>query len=428
MSGGEERVPKGYKQTEVGVIPEDWRCESLNEHARIIHGYGFKSVYFTALSDFHLTTPGNFYEIGGFRKLEEKQKFYDGPIPNGYILQAANLIIAMTEQADGLLGSAALVPSDNTYLHNQRLGLVKTKSNAISISYLYRIFNSKPYRQKVRETAAGTKVKHTSPQKLLEIMAIFPSIVEQDAITKSLSNSDSQIQSLENLIAKKRDIKHGTIQELLTGKTRLPGFNEEWEFKSIGEIAQVIGGGTPSTQVSNYWGGGINWFTPTEVGSTKYLSKSVRKLTDSGLQNSSASLLPMGAILLTSRAGIGDLGILNAIACTNQGFQSLVCNDKVNNEFLYYVMLTKRPELERRSSGSTFLEINPREVNSLLIPLPRINEQEAIVEVLSDMDAEITALEQRLEKAKAIKQGMMQQLLTGRIRLVEPSKPVEANA
>jgi len=136
----------------------------------------------------------------------------------------------------------------------------------------------------------------------------------------------------------------------------------------------------------------------------------------------------MGAILLTSRAGIGDLGILNAIACTNQGFQSLVCNDKVNNEFLYYVMLTKRPELERRSSGSTFLEINPREVNSLLIPLPRINEQEAIVEVLSDMDAEITALEQRLEKAKAIKQGMMQQLLTGRIRLVEPSKPVEANA
>ena len=131
---------------------------------------------------------------------------------------------------------------------------------------------------------------------------------------------------------------------------------------------------------------------------------------------------------MTSRAGIGDLAILSNPACTNQGFQSIVCNDEVDNEFLYYVMLTKRPELERRASGSTFLEISPSEVKSLLIALPSFNEQEAIAEVLSGMDAEIAALEQRLEKTKAIKQGMMQQLLTGRIRLVEPSTPVEASA
>ena len=122
------------------------------------------------------------------------------------------------------------------------------------------------------------------------------------------------------------------------------------------------------------------------------------------------------------------MGILSGRACTNQGFQSMVCNDKVNNEFLYYVMLTKRAELERRSSGSTFLEISPRELKSLLISLPQINEQQAIAAVLSDIDTEIASLEQSLEKTKAIKQGMMQQLLTGRIRMVDPSTPVEVSA
>ena len=191
----------------------------------------------------------------------------------------------------------------------------------------------------------------------------------------------------------------------------------DWMVKPIGEVAEVVGGGTPSTQVPKYWGGDINWLTPTEVGSGKYVSDSNRKLTNSGLQNSSASMLPKGTILLTSRAGIGDLGILESPACTNQGFQSLICSDNVDHEFLYYVMLTKRSELERKGSGSTFLEITPSEVKSLLIALPGLKEQYMISEVLSDSDSQIHNLEKLISKKRDIKQGTMQELLTGKTRL-----------
>ena len=200
-------------------------------------------------------------------------------------------------------------------------------------------------------------------------------------------------------------------------QTEIGVIPEDWGVCCIRDIAKVVGGGTPSTQVPKYWNGNINWLTPTEIGIDKYVSDSKRKLTLLGLQKSSASMLPKGTILLTSRAGIGDLGILNIPSCTNQGFQSLVVSDRVDNEFLYYVMLTKRSELERKASGSTFLEISPSEIKSLLIPLPRKNEQLAISQVLSDLDSQIQALNHLLIKKRDIKQGTMQILLTGKTRL-----------
>ena len=157
--------PPGYKQTEVGVIPEDWDAKPLAGLAEIIHGFGFESQYFQSLGRYRLMTPGHFYETGGFRDVGDKQKFYDGPLPDGYLLSKDDLILAMTEQADGLLGSAAMVPTGGTYLHNQRLGKLKVLSPTVSDRFLYCVFNSKGYRAKVRETAAGTKVKHTSPSK-----------------------------------------------------------------------------------------------------------------------------------------------------------------------------------------------------------------------------------------------------------------------
>jgi type I restriction enzyme S subunit len=181
-------IKNGYKQTELGVIPADWEVTPLTGLVVIQHGYGFQSQYFKPFGKYRLTTPGHFHETGGFRDVGEKQKFYEGPLPEGYLLSEGDLIVAMTEQADGLLGSAAIVPISNTYLHNQRLGKVKVLSPDLSIRFLYRVFNSKNYRAKVRETAAGTKVKHTSPSKLLEIPVPLPSTkAEQEAISTVLS-------------------------------------------------------------------------------------------------------------------------------------------------------------------------------------------------------------------------------------------------
>lgn len=190
---------------------------------------------------------------------------------------------------------------------------------------------------------------------------------------------------------------------------------EDWLIKSIGEVSSVVGGGTPSTTIPHYWNGPIQWFTPSEISQRKYVDTSNRTITNEGLENSSARILPAGSILLTTRASIGETSILLIDATTNQGFQSLVVNSENSNEFLYYVLKTKKAELLKNASGSTFLEISPRKVKTIAIPLPpTLNEQRAIANALSDVDELIANLEKLIEKKKAIKQGAMQQLLTPR--------------
>lgn len=224
---GKTRLPgfgegKGYKETEARLtLPEGWEYEALMGRITITHGFGFQSQYFKSQGTYRLTTPGNFFEEGGFREVEEKQKYYDGPLPDGYLLQHGDLIVAMTEQAEGLLGSAAITPKIGKYLHNQRIGKIKPVSPNVELRFLYYIFNSEKFRLKVRETAAGTKVKHTSPNKLLEIVVPLPPFPEQCAIATVLSDMDAEIAALETRLTKTQSIKQGMMQELLTGRTRL---------------------------------------------------------------------------------------------------------------------------------------------------------------------------------------------------------------
>lgn len=187
---------------------------------------------------------------------------------------------------------------------------------------------------------------------------------------------------------------------------------EDWKIQKLGELANVIGGGTPSSFNKSYWNGNINWFTPTEIGKHKYTYESVRKLTKAGYDNCSAKMLPIGSILLTTRAGIGDLSILKTEGCTNQGFQSFVSFDSIDNEFLYYLLSTLKSVFLQNASGSTFLEISPNKLRAIQIPLPpTLAEQTAIATALSDADALISSLEKLIAKKKVIKQGAMQELL-----------------
>ncbi len=190
-----------------------------------------------------------------------------------------------------------------------------------------------------------------------------------------------------------------------------------WQRVRLGDIAEIIGGGTPSTQITSFWNGSINWFTPTEIGITKYVYKSQRTITPLGLKNSSAKLLPIGTILLTSRASIGDCAILKVVATTNQGFQSLIPLEKINNEFLYYLILTLKNKLLKLASGSTFLEVSPNKIKNLLIPLPSLNEQIAIANILSDLDRYLYALDALILKKEGVKKALSFELLSQRKRL-----------
>ncbi|RVZ49820.1 restriction endonuclease subunit S [Helicobacter pylori] len=184
-----------------------------------------------------------------------------------------------------------------------------------------------------------------------------------------------------------------------------------WQKVRLGDIAEIIGGGTPSTQITSFWNGSINWFTPTEIGITKYVYKSQRTITPLGLKKSSAKLLPIGTILLTSRASIGDCAILKMVATTNQGFQSLIPLEKINNEFLYYLMLTLKNKLLKLASGSTFLEVSPNKIKNLLIPLPPLNEQIAIANILSDLDHYLYSLDALILKKESVKKALRIKML-----------------
>ncbi|MEG2060134.1 MAG: restriction endonuclease subunit S, partial [Lachnospiraceae bacterium] len=171
-----------------------------------------------------------------------------------------------------------------------------------------------------------------------------------------------------------------------------------------------MGGGTPSTYNKKYWNGQIQWFTPTEI-NKKYIDKSNRTITNEGLNNSSAKLLPKGSILLTTRATLGQVSILLNEATTNQGFQSLIANKNINNEFLYYLKNRFINKLIKKSFGSTFLEISKSNVESLEITIPTSkNEQNEIANFLSLLDKKIELQTKKIEVLKIYKSCQLNQI------------------
>ena len=192
---------------------------------------------------------------------------------------------------------------------------------------------------------------------------------------------------------------------------RFPEFSGEWETKSINDLADVIGGGTPDTTVKSYWDGGIQWFTPSEIGKNKFVDASLRTITEDGLNNSSAKLLPPNTILLSSRATIGECSLSLRECATNQGFQSLV-SKKCNVDFLYYLIQTKKKDLIRKSCGSTFLEISANEVRKIQVSVPSDVEQQKIAGLLSLIDKRIATQNKIIEKLQSLIKGLAVALTT----------------
>lgn len=188
---------------------------------------------------------------------------------------------------------------------------------------------------------------------------------------------------------------------------RFPEFSGEWNKYTINDLATVVGGGTPDTTVKSYWGGDIQWFTPSEIGKNKYVDFSKRTITRDGLDNSSAKLLPLHTILLSSRATVGECSIASNECTTNQGFQSLIAK-QCNIDFLYYLIQTKKKDLIRNACGSTFLEISANEIRKIKVAVPVQNEQEQIAKLLSLIDERIATQNKIIEDLKKLKSAIIE--------------------
>ena len=173
-----------------------WPMANMGEHFQVKHGYAFKGEYFDLDGPYVLLTPGSFNEEGGYRDQGEKTKFYTGDVPEGYVLDEGDLLIAMTEQAPGLLGSSAWIPADGRFLHNQRLGrIVGLDEQSLNKRFLYYVFNTKDVRDQISATATGGKVRHTAPERIGQVKFRLPPLDVQRRIAAILSGYDDLIEN-----------------------------------------------------------------------------------------------------------------------------------------------------------------------------------------------------------------------------------------
>ena len=195
-------------------------------------------------------------------------------------------------------------------------------------------------------------------------------------------------------------------------RIRFKGFEEDWEQRKLGELADIVGGGTPSTSNLQYWDGDIDWYAPAEINEQVYISSSQKKITKAGYENSSVKLLPVGTVLFTSRAGIGKTAILDREACTNQGFQSIVPHKQ---ELDSYFIFSRSAELKQYGeivgAGSTFVEVSGKQMSEMELMMPlALNEQQAIGTYFRRLDQLLSLHQRKLEKLKILKKAMLEKM------------------
>lgn len=387
-------VPVGYKQTEVGVIPEDWEPVRIDQYAVI--------------------------KTGG---KNTQDKIEDGLFPFFVRSQQVERINSYSYDGEAVLTAGDGVGTGKIFHYingkfdvHQRVYRISEFSSELDGRYFFYQFSSHFY-DRIMSLTAKSSVDSVRMEMIAGMQIALPPTPEQRAIATALSDVDALLEELDRLIAKKRDIKQAVMQQLLTGETRLPGFEGEWVTLQIGDLGRVVTGGTPSTKNPSFWGGVHPWITPTDIGETRDIYHGERSLTTLGLNELRA--LPENSILVTCIASVGKIAILKNSGACNQQINAITPNENYDANFIYYLLLHNKEKIKARA-GTTATPIVSRssfEGIELSFP-PGKAEQQAISQHLSCIDNEIDTLRRRRSKTAELKQGMMQELLTGRTRLV----------
>jgi len=403
------KIPKGYKMTEVGVIPVDWDFNKLGEIACVKTGNtpptNDKSNYG---SDYFFVSPADLgkgkYIIDTEKKLSKKGFELSRKFPANSILFTC---IGSTIGKSGI--------SKKELTSNQQINAI-LPDKSFCHDYLYYALNKlSPI---IQSLAGEQAVPIINKSEFEETLIPLPPLPEQVVIAEALSDTDTLIGKLEELITKKRQTKQGAMQELLTGKKRLPGFSGKWEEKTLGTIFEkIVGGGTPSRANSNYWGGNIPWVTVKDF-ATFNPHMTQESITKDGLKNSASHLIPEGTVIISTRMALGKAVIYDVDVSINQDLKALFPLKDINQYFLFYWFQFYSEQIMNLGSGSTVMGISLPDLKKISFSKPSLSEQLAITAILSEMDAEIEQLDKKLEKYKMVKKGMMQELLTGKTRLI----------
>jgi len=401
-------VPRGYKRTELGVIPEDWEVNAIGQLMKLINGRAFKPEDWK-----HQGIP--IIRIQNLNDHECEFNYCATPVEEKHRIIAGDILFAWSGTTGTSFG--ARIWNGATGVLNQHIFKVIADPRKLTSFYSFLIL--KKAQEDIEKQAHGFKASfvHVKKADLIKIFLPVPSLPEQQAIAQVLSDVDGWVASLDALIAKKRAIKTATMQQLLTGRTRLSGFSGEWEERKLGQIFDIKAGKSKNNNLMN--GGRYIVADMGAVSSGGYLIATKRT-------NNKEDALQVGDLVMP-KDDIGGGFIIGKVAYIDQN-DLYVLGDHVyrlrnfegDSKFLSYLINSHQinTSLRKKVSGSAQLGISRKSVEEqeMVIPLPK--EQTAIANILSDMDAEIDLLEAKREKAVALKQGMMQELLTGKTRLI----------
>lgn len=412
----------------------EWKEVRLGDVCEIKHGFAYKGKYFsdTPTCDI-LVTPGNFTLSGGFKL--DKPKFYNGPVEKDYILSKGDLIVTMTDLSKNIdtLGYSALVPEVKglTFHHNQRIGLVENIANNVDKYFLYWIMRTPAYQSFIATHSSGTTVHHTSPKGIGNYVFKLPPLDDQRRIASILSSLDRKIELNNKINADLEEMAQAIFKNWFVdfepfkdGKfvdSELGMIPEGWKVGRLDEIADVVGGSTPSKAKPEYYTlKGIAWLTPKDLSNhpAVYTSRGVIDITEEGYNSTSTKLMPKGTILFTSRAPIGYISIAQNDICTNQGFKSLVPK-KAGTCFLYCFLKYVTPEIENKSTGSTFKEASGSLMKSLQVIMPEQKVFEDFETIVSPLFARIESLEKENSRLSLLRDTLLPRLMSGELEVPE---------
>ena len=414
----------GYKQTEVGVIPEEWKSSTVRGLASSARNAIVGGPFGSDLVSRDYVE----YGVPVIRGQNMSGQWVSGTFVFVTSAKAESLEANLARPGDivftqrGTLGQVSLVPGKpfESYLVSQSQMKLSVNREVADPLFFFYVFTSEKQQELISGGTIQTGVPHINLGILRDIAVQLPPLPEQRAIAGVLSDVDELIGALDQLIAKKRDLKQATMQQLLTGQTRLPSFHGEWEVKRLGDVADIdpdnLGSDTPSHYAFNYVSledvdvGSLRSYSEQVFGSAP--SRARRRLREGDILVSTVRPNLQSHLLFTSAEPDW--------VCST-GFSVVRCKSQdADPGYVFFHLFGHRviKQIETLLTGSNYPAINGRDVRALEIPIPALPEQTAIAEVLSDMDAELAALEQRRDKTRDLKHGMMQELLTGRTRLV----------
>lgn len=316
------------------------------------------------------------------------------------------------------LGNLAKIEEDKRFHLAPNVALIRP-ARGVNSDYLLQYMQGLYFQSRLWAFASSTGQPALSMANIRKLPVPLLPLKEQERIAEILSAWDRAVETTEKLIENSESQKKSLMQQMLTGKKRLPGFEKKWKETAIGEMGEVSSGGTPDSSKDIFWGGNVLWATPTDITALKsrYISDTERKITEQGLIESAAKLLPTGTLLVCTRATVGALAIAVKPISTNQGFKNLTPSRNFDSDFLYFLFSHNTPAFVRLASGSTFLELSKKDFERVSFLVPDKSEQLAISEILRTATQEVELLQGRLAALKSEKAALMQQLLTGESRI-----------